>query len=85
MIIENAADRKKFEEIYLKFHRLMFCVSFEVLRNKQAAEDVVHQAFVHIAENINKIDVDKSCDLEHYLVALSKEKADEVSRVKSVG
>lgn len=55
-IIETEAERSKFEEIYMTYRDLMYQVAFKYLRQKQDAEDIVHQAFVKIAENIEKIE-----------------------------
>lgn len=54
-IIESEEDKSKFEQIYLHYRGLMFHIADGILHNEQDAEDTVHQAFVNIAENIEKI------------------------------
>lgn len=54
-IIETEENKSKFEQIYLEYRDLMYHVALRYLRNSQDAEDAVHQAFVKIAENIQKI------------------------------
>lgn len=54
-MIESDLDKRKFEQIYLQYRGLMFYVANRILKNQQDAEDAVHQAFVRIAENIEKI------------------------------
>lgn len=54
--LETPDDRSKFEQMYLEYRNLMFHVAYEILHNEQSAEDATHQAFVKIAENIQKID-----------------------------
>lgn len=66
-MIETPEEQAKFEQLYLKYRDLMFRVAFNILHNKQDAEDAVQQAFVKIAENIQKID-DPMCPRTHSFV-----------------
>ena len=43
------------EEIYIKYRRLMFKAAFEILGNVQETEDAVQDAFVRLADNLEKI------------------------------
>ena len=54
-MIDTPEDRSKFEQLYLEYRGLMFHVANKILRNEQDAEDMVHQAFLKVAENIEKI------------------------------
>lgn len=53
--IEDPAQRSKFERLYEAYRGLMFYAAREKLGNDQDAEDVVHDAFIKLAKNINKI------------------------------
>ena len=55
-LIETEEDKSKFEEIYSEYRNLMFFLAHNRLHNKQDAEDAVHQVFVKIAENIQKVE-----------------------------
>lgn len=55
-VIETAAHRSKFEELYRAYRGLMFHVAYSLLQHPQDAEDVVHGAFVRVAENIASIE-----------------------------
>jgi len=55
-LIETEEDKSKFEEIYAEYRNLMFFLANNRLHNKQDAEDAVHQVFVKIAENIQKVE-----------------------------
>lgn len=55
-LIETEEDKSKFEEIYTEYRYLMQYLAYKRLHNKQDAEDAVHQVFVKIAENIQKIE-----------------------------
>lgn len=83
-MIENIADQEKFEAIYTKYREMMYHVAFEVLGDESEAEDAVHLAFVHIAENIGKLDAVDSPRTKKFLSLLSKDKAFGLLRDKSV-
>ena len=74
-MLETPEEKSKFEQIYLEYRGLMFHVAYEILHNKQDAEDAVHQAFVKIAENIKKIS-DPVCPKTHsYVVIIVESRA----------
>lgn len=54
-LIDTLEDKTKFEIIYEEYRGLMFYIAQNMLHNPQDAEDAVHNAFVKIAENIDKI------------------------------
>ncbi|MEO5716940.1 MAG: sigma-70 family RNA polymerase sigma factor [Chthoniobacterales bacterium] len=41
-------DRASFEQFYDRFSRVLFSIAFRLLRNEQAAEDVLQEVFVQI-------------------------------------
>lgn len=55
-MIETDEDKSKFEELYEEYRGLMYHVAYKYLQHEQDAEDVVHHAFVKIAENIKTIE-----------------------------
>jgi RNA polymerase sigma-70 factor (ECF subfamily) len=55
-MIETPQQRSDFEKIYLTYRGLMFHIANNILQNDEDAEDAVHNAFVAIAENIQKIE-----------------------------
>ena len=56
-MIDSPNDRDKFERIYHKYRFLMLNVAKKILTNHHDAEDAVHQAFISIIENIDKISI----------------------------
>lgn len=54
-MIEGPEDRNKFEIVYQQYKSLMYYVAYRILREERDAEDAVHNAFVRIAEHIDKI------------------------------
>ena len=55
-MIETEENKSKFEQIYKKYKQTMFFVANRVLRDEYLSEDVVHQAFIRIIDNLDKID-----------------------------
>lgn len=53
-MIDSPEDRSKFEQIYMEYRSMMFHMANRILTNEQDAEDAVHEAFLKIAENIEK-------------------------------
>jgi len=55
-IIESEEDKSKFEQLYITYRQTMFYVANRILRDEYLSEDVVHQAFLRIIDNLSKID-----------------------------
>lgn len=54
-IIETEVQQSKFEEIYVAYRGLLYYIAFNKLKNEHDAQDAVHNVFVKVAENIEKI------------------------------
>lgn len=81
-MIETAEDQSKFEIIYTEYRNYMYRVAYKILRNQQDAEDIVHHAFVKIAENISKIEDPRCLKTKGYIVTIVKNGAIDVYRRK---
>ena len=79
-IIESDEDKSKFEQLYLKYRNLMFYVARKILNNQQDAEDAVHQAFVSIIENLEKISDIDCPKTRSYIVIIVERKAIDLMR-----
>lgn len=55
-MIETEENKSKFEQIYNKYKQIMFFVANRILKDEYLAEDAVHQAFLRIIDNLDKID-----------------------------
>ena len=79
-MIDSPDDQTKFERIYHKYRYLMLHIAKQILQNHHDAEDVVHQAFVSIIENIDKIaDID-SPKTRSFVVIITERKAIDMLR-----
>lgn len=54
-LIETEEDKRKFEHIYLTYKQTMFYAANRILKNHHSSEDAVHQAFLRIVDNLDKI------------------------------
>jgi RNA polymerase sigma-70 factor (ECF subfamily) len=80
--LETPQDRAKFQEIYETYKGLLFHVALKILENPQDAEDAVHETFVSVAENFEKIHGPKCHKTKSYLVTIVEHKAIDLYRKK---
>lgn len=81
-MIESDEDKSKFEQIYMQYRNLMFCVAQRILHNQQDAEDAVHQAFLAILLNLKKISRVKCPETRSYIVIITENKAIDIIRAR---
>ena len=74
-MIESEDDKAKFEQLYLTYRGLMFYIANQILHNEQDAEDCVHQAFLSILENLNKISKVRCPKTRSYVVIIVERKS----------
>lgn len=54
-LIDDDSEEQKFEDVYFKYRNLMYYVAYNILKDRQDAEDAVQTAFIRIANNIKQI------------------------------
>lgn len=52
-MIDTEENKTKFELIYEKYHKLMFYIAYQILKDNPLSEDAVHDSFVKIIENLS--------------------------------
>lgn len=82
-MIDSPEDQSKFERVYHKYRYLMLHIAKQILHNHHDAEDAVHQAFVAIIENIEKISDVDSPKTRSFVVIISERKAIDMLRSNS--
>ena len=80
MMMDSQEDQSKFEKVYLTYRGLMYHVAYKILNNKHDAEDVVHSAFIKVAENIQKIGDPVCPKTQNYVVTIVENKAIDLYR-----
>lgn len=73
-------DRNKFEQLYLRYRDMMFYVAMGVLHDGPNAEDAVHQAFLSILENFEKLPEVESPKTQAYVITVTERKAIDIIR-----
>lgn len=81
-MIETDEDRQKFIQLYETYRGLMFYVANRILHNTEDAEDAVHQAFLSIIENLDKISMVHCPKSRAYVVIVAENKAIDIVRTK---
>lgn len=79
-MIDTPEKKTKFEQVYLEYRGLMFYVANSILHNEHDAEDMVHSAFVSIAENIKKIERPLCPKTKAYVVTVVESKSIDLYR-----
>lgn len=79
-MIENSEDKSKFEQIYMNYRQTMFYVANSILKDEHLAEDAVHQAFLRIIENLDKINDIKCPKTKGFIVIIVERAAIDIYR-----
>ena len=82
-MLETPRQKSDFEEIYLAYRALMFHIADNILHNAEDAEDAVHNAFIVIAENMEKIETPVCPKTKIYAVTIVERKAIDIYRKKN--
>jgi len=67
---ETQEEKTEFENIYYKYRQDMYKIAFNILRNEHDAEDAVHEAFLSLARNMDKISGRKCIQIRNYLIII---------------
>lgn len=69
-VLETAEDKEQFGDLYIKYKQKMYAVAYSILHNVEDSEDAVHEAFVAIANNFEKIKNFSCQEKERYIVII---------------
>lgn len=75
MLIKDEDDRKKAEEVFRRYSRIMLYVAKGILKDLCLAEDAVSEAFVRIINNLDKIDLDDCYKAKGFVVVIVRNTA----------
>lgn len=82
-MLDGPEERSKFEQVYHHYKGLMFYTANQILHNEQDAEDTVHEAFLSIAKNLQKISRVDCPETKSYIVTIVENRAIDLYRKKS--
>lgn len=74
-IIDSADDKCLFERLYNKYKSMMYNVAYGILYDFQLSEDAVHDAFLSVARNINKISDEECIQARNFLIIIVRNAA----------
>ncbi len=69
-MIDAPQDKRKFEQIYLGYKKVMYFTAYRILNDSFEAEDVVHNAFLRIMDNLDKIDMNDCHKTKSFVVII---------------
>lgn len=75
----GAGDRQSFEQFYDRFSRILYSIAYRLLRNEQAAEDVLQEVFVQIWRKAPLYDPERGKPLT-WAVTLTRHRAIDLIR-----
>lgn len=55
-LIEGEEQKRKFERLYRNYIQGMYYIAYKILKQKHAAEDAVHQAFLRLIDHLDGVD-----------------------------
>lgn len=82
-MIESESDRSKFVQLYERYRGLMFHVANQIVHSETDAEDSVHEAFLAILKNLNKISDVECPKTRAYIAIIVERKAIDILRARS--
>ena len=80
--LESPEEKAKFEALYRTYCGLMVAVAMKVTGNRPDAEDAVHQAFLSILKNLDKISEVDCLKTRSYVVIITENKAIDLLRAR---
>ena len=79
----DTEEKTKFESIYYRHKNALYHQAMNIVKNEKDTEDVLQEAFIKIAKNINAIDDIKSKETISFLIIITKNTAYDYIRKSS--
>lgn len=73
-------DKQKAEQLYELYEKKMYKMAYSFLRDKELAEDAVHEAFVKIIRQLDKVKDAESDRTKHWIMKVMKHTAIDLYR-----
>ena len=80
LMIDSGEDRRKFVILYETYRHFMMRIALDILRDTYLAEDAVHEAFMKISVNMDKVGETGSLSTKRYLAVTAKHAAVDIYR-----
>jgi len=70
--IEDSYSRDKIEQLYCKYHKLVYHIAYNILKDSHLAQDVTQSVFIKLIENLDKIDEVDCNKTKAFIVIISR-------------
>lgn len=70
-LIENSEEENKFEYLYNQYRKQMYYAARRILHDHSLSEDAVHEAFLKLARNINKVRDAKTKEARNFVMIIT--------------
>lgn len=71
-LVDTAEEKTKLEQLYNEYKDVMYNYAYSILKDNYLAEDAVHNSFVSLTKNLNKINKVKCKETRNYLIITVK-------------
>ena len=75
LLIDNDEERRFFEQIYNEYKNEMYLTANRILKNRLDAEDIVHETFMAVVNNIKGIMKDPPQKNRNYILTITTNKS----------
>ena len=79
-MLDTPEEKIRFEQLYLKYRGPMYRVADGILRNRQDAEDAVHNAFLRIIKHFKRFQNAPAQDLAPWVTVIARNEAISLQR-----
>lgn len=69
-MLDTTEEKSKFEVLYKEYRNTMYNHAYGILKDNYLAEDAVHNAFLKLTKNLEKVNEIKCKETRNYLVIL---------------
>lgn len=81
-MVDCPEEKHKVRELYEQYHNLMMYVAMQILDTQEDAEDAVHQSFLSIIINLDKISEVRCQKTKRYCVVIVRNTCFDMLRIK---
>jgi RNA polymerase sigma-70 factor (ECF subfamily) len=78
----QSGNKQALSKLYNRYHRILFSMIYNVLRNKEESEDLLQEVFVQAWEKADQYDPERGT-VYSFLVTMARNKAIDVTRSKA--
>ena len=69
-LLNTQQEKDRFVSLYQRYFQPLYSTAFEILKDHAASEDIVHETFLILIDNINKVDEQSPMKTWNYLVTI---------------